>query len=230
MAKKKLRVAFIGAGGIAGAHMRYLKDMEDVELVAASDVVAQSVESRCEEFGIGEAFTDYKKMLKSVKPDAVSVCTPNGLHAPCSIAALNAGAHVIVEKPLAMNAREGQKMLDAAKKNRRKLVIGFQYRYDSKTTFIKNAVDKGQMGKVLYARVHALRRRGIPNWGVFGRKDLQGGGPMIDIGVLRVGNDALCHGISQARRRQREHVHLLGRQEIRCGFPVAQLGLQDVHR
>ena len=183
MAKKKLRVAFIGAGGIAGAHMRYLKDMEDVELVAASDVVAQSVESRCEEFGIGEAFTDYKKMLKSVKPDAVSVCTPNGLHAPCSIAALNAGAHVIVEKPLAMNAREGQKMLDAAKKNRRKLVIGFQYRFDSKTTFIKNAIDKGQMGKVLYARVHALRRRGIPNWGVFGRKDLQGGGPMIDIGV-----------------------------------------------
>ena len=59
MAKKKLRVAFIGAGGIAGAHMRYLKEMEDVELVAASDVVAQSVESRCEEYGIGEAFTDY---------------------------------------------------------------------------------------------------------------------------------------------------------------------------
>ena len=73
MAKKKLRVAFIGAGGIAGAHMRYLKEMEDVELVAASDVVAQSVESRCEEFGIGEAITDYKKMLKSVKPDAGSV-------------------------------------------------------------------------------------------------------------------------------------------------------------
>ena len=181
--KKKLRVAFIGAGGIAGAHMRYFKEMEDVEMVAASDVVAKSVEARCEEFGIGESFTDYNKMLKTVKPDAVSVCTPNGLHAPCSIAALNAGAHVIVEKPLAMNASEGQKMLDAAKKNRRKLVIGFQYRFDAKTTFIKNAVDKGQMGKVVYARVQALRRRGIPNWGVFGRKDLQGGGPMIDIGV-----------------------------------------------
>lgn len=185
MAKKKkaLRVAFIGAGGIAGTHMRYLSEMDDVELVAASDVVEASVARRCEEFGIGEAFTDYKKMLAKVKPDAVSVCTPNGLHAPCSIAALNAKAHVIVEKPLAMNAREGQKMLDAAKKNGRKLVIGFQHRFEPRTQFIKDAVDSGQMGKVVYARVQALRRRGIPNWGVFGRKDLQGGGPLIDIGV-----------------------------------------------
>jgi predicted dehydrogenase len=180
---KKLRVAFIGAGGIAGAHMRYLSKMDDVEMVAAADVVKSNVDSRCEEFGIGAGFSDYKKMLAQVKPDAVSVCTPNGLHAPCAIAASNAGAHVIVEKPLAMNAREGQKMLDAAKKNGRKLVIGFQHRFEPKTQFIKNAVESGQMGKVVYARVQALRRRGIPNWGVFGRKDLQGGGPLIDIGV-----------------------------------------------
>ena len=116
MAKKKLRVAFIGAGGIAGAHMNYLSKMEDVELVSAADVVMENVEKRCEEFSIGEAFTDYKKMLRVVKPDAVSVCTPNGMHAPCSIDALNSGAHVIVEKPLAMNAREGNRMLAAAKK------------------------------------------------------------------------------------------------------------------
>ena len=186
MAKRKedkLRVAFIGAGGIAGTHMGYYKDMEDVEMVAASDLVAASVQRRCEEYEIPEAYTDYKKMLKQVKPDAVSVCTPNGLHAPCSIAALNAGAHVIVEKPLAMNAREGQKMLDAARKNRKKLVIGFQHRYEPRTQFIMKAVDNGELGKILYGRVQALRRRGIPNWGVFGRKDLQGGGPLIDIGV-----------------------------------------------
>ena len=181
--KDKLRVALIGAGGIAGAHMRYYRDMDDVEMVAAADLMAESVRNRCEEFEIPEAYTDYKKMLRQVKPDAVSVCTPNGLHAPCSIAALNAGAHVIVEKPLAMNAREGQRMIDAAKKNRRKLVIGFQHRYEPGTQFIKKAVDNGDLGKILYGRVQALRRRGIPNWGVFGRKDLQGGGPLIDIGV-----------------------------------------------
>ena len=179
--KDKLQVAFIGAGGIAAAHMRYYKEMADVEMVAAADV--EAVESRCQEFEISEAYTDYRKMLRQVKPDAVSVCTPNGLHAPCTIAALNAGAHVIVEKPLAMNAREGEKMLDAARKNRKKLVIGFQHRYEPRTQFIKKAVDSGDLGKIVYGRVQALRRRGIPNWGVFGRKDLQGGGPLIDIGV-----------------------------------------------
>ncbi len=186
MAKKskdKLQVAFIGTGGIASAHMRYYKEMAHVEMVAAADVVAQTVENRCEEYGIPQAYTDYRKMLRQAKPDAVSVCTPNGLHAPCTIAALNAGAHVIVEKPLAMNAREGQKMLDAARKNRKKLVIGFQHRYEPRTQFIKKAVDNGDLGKIVYGRVQALRRRGIPNWGVFGRKDLQGGGPLIDIGV-----------------------------------------------
>ena len=183
MADDTLRVAFIGAGGIAGTHMRYLNAMADVKLVAAADVVEENAKRRCEEFQIPQSFRDYETMLKSVDFDAVSVCTPNGLHASCTIAALEAGGHVIVEKPLAMNAVEGQQMLDAAKKHDRKLVIGFQHRYEPRTTFLKTAVDDGALGNVLYGRVHALRRRGIPNWGVFGQKDLQGGGPLIDIGV-----------------------------------------------
>jgi predicted dehydrogenase len=82
-----------------------------------------------------------------------------------------------------MNAREGQQMLDAANKNKKKLVIGFQYRFGSNATFLRQAVEAGTFGNILYARSQALRRRGIPNWGVFGRKELQGGGPLIDIGV-----------------------------------------------
>ena len=179
----KLRVALIGAGGIARAHMRYYQDMDDVEMVAAADVALERAQKSCEEYEIPAAYADYEEMLQQVEPDAVSVCTPNGLHAPCSIAALDAGAHVLVEKPLAMNVREGQQMLDAAKKNGKKLIIGFQNRYEPKTQFVKKLVDDGELGTVLYARVQALRRRGIPNWGVFGRKDLQGGGPLIDIGV-----------------------------------------------
>ena len=182
-AKKKLRVAFIGAGGIAGTHMKSYAEMNDVEMVAMADISRESMARHAEQYGIPDAFTDYREMLRKVKPDAVSVCTPNGLHAVNSVAALKAGAHVIVEKPMAMNAREAQSMISAAKKARRKLVIGFQHRYDPKAQFIKNAVDTGQLGKVVFGRVQALRRRGIPNWGVFGRKDLQGGGPLIDIGV-----------------------------------------------
>lgn len=179
----RLRVAFIGAGGIAGAHMRYYAKMEDVEMVALADISESSMARWAREYNIPACFTDYREMLGKIRPDAVSVCTPNGLHAPAAIAALEAGAHVLVEKPLAMNAREGQAMLRVAKKHRRKLVIGFQHRFEPKSQFIKKAVEAGQLGKIVYARVQALRRRGIPNWGVFGRKELQGGGPLIDIGV-----------------------------------------------
>jgi predicted dehydrogenase len=163
--------------------MHYLKEMEDVEIVAQADISEAAMRRWAEQHGIPESFTDYEEMLAKVEPGAVSVCTPNGLHAPAAIAALRAGAHVIVEKPMAMNAREAQAMIDASGKHRRKLVIGFQYRFDPKTRFIKNAIEAGQTGKIVYARVQALRRRGIPNWGVFGRRELQGGGPLIDIGV-----------------------------------------------
>ena len=79
--EKKLRIAYIGSGGIAGAHMRYLSEMDDVDMVAVADISKDSMASRQEEYGIDGAFTDYRKMLRDVKPDAVSVCTPNGLHA-----------------------------------------------------------------------------------------------------------------------------------------------------
>ena len=180
---KNLRIAFIGAGGIAGTHMRYLQTMPDVAIVAAADVSEASLEAKKRDFGIQSTYTDYEKMLTEIQPDAVSVCTPNRLHAPCTIAALEAGADVLVEKPLAMNAIEGQQMVDTANRQGKKLVIGFQHRYEAKTNFLKKLVDGEVLGRILYGRVQALRRRGIPNWGVFGRKDLQGGGPLIDIGV-----------------------------------------------
>ena len=181
--KKKLRVGIIGAGGIAGTHTEHYKKMEDVEVVAASDVSEASIKKFGEKFPGTKMFNDWKTMLSESNLDAVSVCTPNGLHMAATIDALNAGCNVIVEKPLAMNAVEGQKMLDAAKKNKQLLVIGFQYRYDPRSKALRAAVEEGTFGKVLFVRVQALRRRGIPNWGVFGRKELQGGGPLIDIGV-----------------------------------------------
>jgi predicted dehydrogenase len=190
--KKHLRVAFIGAGGIAGAHLNALKDFDDVSVVGLADISEKSMADKAESFGIpaDACFTDYKKMLKALAPDAVNVCTPNGMHAPATIAALKAGAHVIVEKSMAMNAGECKKMIAAAAAADRKLVIGFQYRYDPKTAFLCDLRDEGVFGDIIYGRVQALRRRGIPNWGVFGRKDLQGGGPMIDIGVHAL---EMCH-------------------------------------
>lgn len=182
---KKLRVAFIGAGGISGAHLEALAKMDDVEVVALSDISEEVMKTRAEKFEIdtNHLYTDYQKMLDEVKPDAVDICTPNGLHAPASIAASKAGAHVMVEKPMAMTDDEARQMIDAAKEANKKLVVGFQYRFSPRANFLKQAADAGRFGEPMYVRVQALRRRGIPNWGVFGRKDLQGGGPMIDIGV-----------------------------------------------
>jgi len=183
MSAKKLRVGFIGSGGIAQSQMKHLKTYADVDLVAISDISEAALAKTKEAYGIPKTYTDWKEMLKKESLDAVSVCTPNGSHAKNSIAALKAGCHVLVEKPLAMNAVEGQAMLDAAKAANKHLIIAFQQRFQPKVQFFRRLSQEGVFGKVLFMKCQAIRRRGIPNWGVFGRKDLQGGGPLIDIGV-----------------------------------------------
>ncbi|MFP4145382.1 MAG: Gfo/Idh/MocA family protein [Phycisphaeraceae bacterium] len=183
--QKKLRVAFIGAGGIAARHLEALAKWDDAEVVALVDVNEEMMARHAEQFGVDKKhlYTDSAEMLARVEPGAVSVCTPNGLHKENTIAALDAGAHVIVEKPMAMTGEEAQEMVDAAERNDRKLVIGFQYRFEPRTRLLRRAREQGVLGEVMFGRVQAMRRRGIPNWGVFGQKHLQGGGPMIDIGV-----------------------------------------------
>ncbi len=180
---KKLRMAIIGCGGICATQMQSLRQLPEVQVVAGADIHQWRLDALRASFGVTELFTDYRRMLAKVKPDAVTVCTPNGVHAPAAIASLNAGAHVITEKPMAMTPQECQRMIDAARKNKRKLAVGFQYRFHPSTQMLRRARDEGQFGKVMFVKCQALRRRGIPNWGVFGQKKLQGGGPMIDIGV-----------------------------------------------
>ena len=184
---KPFKVAIIGAGGIARHHAKFLKAMEKegVELVAAADPSEKSMAAFREVAGPDvRSFADYRVMLKEMREvDAVDICTPNGLHADNTIDSLRAGKHVMVEKPMAMNAAQAEQMLDVARAEGRQLIIGFQHRFDAKTRIIREQVTNGAFGKIMYVRAQALRRRGIPNWGVFGRKDLQGGGPMIDIGV-----------------------------------------------
>ena len=180
---KKFRVAIVGCGGISGTHMGALTTFPDVEVVAGVDVDADRLKKWGEKWKVDQLYSDWATMLKEVKPDGVSVCTPNGVHAPPAIDALNAGCHVLVEKPMALDPKQCQEMIDAAKKADRKLVVGFQYRYHPYTEFLTRSRDEGTFGNVMFVKAKALRRRGIPNWGVFGRKELQGGGPLIDIGV-----------------------------------------------
>ncbi|MDX1934898.1 MAG: Gfo/Idh/MocA family oxidoreductase [Capsulimonadales bacterium] len=182
---KALRVGIIGCGGIAQTHIGYFKKFPGVSIVCGADIRQTALDHMRAAHGVELLYTDYNEMLQEVGDavDAISVATPNGVHAPAAIAAMNAGKHVLCEKPMAMNAKEAQEMAAAAKANGVEFIIGFQHRYEPRSKYVRDLIESGAIGKVLYVRAQALRRRGIPNWGVFGRKELQGGGPMIDIGV-----------------------------------------------
>ncbi len=184
----KIRLAFIGTGGISASHLDALRQLPQYEIVAGCDIKPErntwfKAHDICQN---ANTYTDFNEMLKKEKIDAVDVCTPNGVHAPATIAALNAGCHVICEKPMAMNPKECEAMCAAAEKAGKLLEIGFQWRYHPSTLMCMRAIKEGVLGDILYVKVHAMRRRGVPNWGVFGQKALQGGGPMIDIGVHQI--------------------------------------------
>ncbi|HUU42772.1 MAG TPA: Gfo/Idh/MocA family oxidoreductase [Planctomycetota bacterium] len=184
---KKLRIGIIGTGSIANeVHIpgyRLLAD-RDVEIVALCDIKPEALKSTLARYSLDvPTYGNYNAMLRKEKLDAVSVCTPNNAHAPATVAALKAGCHVLCEKPIAKNAVEAKRMVDAAKKHRRKLQIGQHQRFQVKSQVIKRAIDAGMLGEIYFARAHALRRRGIPGWGNFISKEIQGGGPLVDIGV-----------------------------------------------
>lgn len=182
---KKLKIGMIGCGGIAhGAHIPgYLAIPDQAELVWACDVNEERAKETAEKHGFTKVTTDYKEVLADPEIDAVSITTPNKFHYQPTIDALNAGKHVLCEKPLAMNAAEAREMCRAARDNNRILQVALQMRFSGPGAFMKDYIKNGHMGDVYYARAQALRRRGVPAWGVFIDKELQGGGPLIDIGV-----------------------------------------------
>ncbi len=181
---KLVRVGIIGTGGIARfAHIPGYKAQKDVEIVAFCDVVPGRAEAAAKEFGVSKAYTDFREMLAKEQLDAVSVCTPNAAHKEATIAALQAGCHVLCEKPIAMTLQQGQEMVAAAKKAGKTLQVGLNSRFMPEALTVKRFVDAGEFGQMYYGEAVYLRRRGIPNWGVFTQKELQGGGALIDIGV-----------------------------------------------
>ena len=113
----------------------------------------------------------------------VHVLTPNRDHSYITVDALEAGKHVMCEKPMAINTAEAQKMIDAAKRTGKKLTIGYQNRFRPDSRYHKQVCEEGDLGEIYYARAQAIRRRAVPTWGVFLDEEKQGGGPLIDIGT-----------------------------------------------
>ena len=182
----RLRIGIIGCGGIAnGKHLPSLKAINRADIVAFCDLIPERAEKACAEYGAegAKTYTDYHRLLEDKSIDVVYVLTPNRMHAQVSIDALNAGKHVMCEKPMAKTAADARAMVEAAKKSGKKLTIGYQHRHKPEARYLKSVIERGDLGEIYYSKAYAIRRRGTPNWGVFLNEYEQGGGPLIDIGT-----------------------------------------------
>ncbi len=181
-----VRIGIIGCGGIANAkHMPSLHKLHNVQMVAFCDIVVSRAEAAREKYGTADArvYENYKELLEDKSIDVVHVCTPNRSHSFITVDALDAGKHVMCEKPMAINSEEAKKMLDAQKRSGKKLTIGYQTRQSPNAQYLKKEALDGTFGEIYYAKATALRRRAVPTWGVFLNEYEQGGGPLIDIGT-----------------------------------------------
>ncbi|WNB90773.1 Gfo/Idh/MocA family oxidoreductase [Bacillus sp. NEB1478] len=178
----KLRIGIIGAGGIAqGRHIPAFQQLGDkAEITAISDVNVEVAKSVAEKFHVPNYFTTFHDMWDHV--DAVVICTPNKFHKEITVAALDAGKHVLCEKPMAMTVEECAEMVEAEKRSGKVLSIAYHYRFMKESQAAKRVMEAGEVGNPLVVRVQALRRRKVPGWGVFTNKELQGGGSLIDYG------------------------------------------------
>jgi predicted dehydrogenase len=185
MARKKLKVAVIGTGMIANAgHIPAWKNLkDDVELAAVADADAARARMVAAKEGLARAYDDWAQMLAEVRPDIVSVCTPNCHHRDPTLAALQAGAHVLCEKPVAACHADAVKMFDCAEAAGRTLMACQSMRFYNHTIAAREFVAAGRLGQVYYAELVGMRRRGVPTWGQFHMKQHSGGGPVYDLGV-----------------------------------------------
>ena len=182
--KRRLRMGVVGLG-MGQGHAQGYQSHPGAELVALCDVDEARLQSVAAKMGVPEQYTDTRKMFRQAGLDAVSIAVPNKFHAPLTIAALQAGLHVLCEKPMATTVADAERMQEAARKARKNLMINFSFRFTEASGALKQQVDAGVIGDIYFGRSVWHRRRGMPG-GWFTDKELAGGGPLIDLGVHRL--------------------------------------------
>lgn len=183
----KIKVGVVGCGGIANQkHFPALKNNGDLnEIVAFCDIIVERAEKACAEFGAegAKVYQDYHDLLADPNVEVVHICTPNVSHSEIAIAAFEAKKHVYCEKPMSHSPIEALKMVEAWKKSGMQFTVGYQNRFRPEVQNLHAACEAGDLGDIYYGKAHAVRRRGVPTWGVFMDKAQQGGGSLIDIGT-----------------------------------------------
>ncbi|MEE1652059.1 Gfo/Idh/MocA family oxidoreductase [Brachybacterium sp. J144] len=179
---RPVRIGVIGAGSIARIHLAAYRDDPDSQLVAVADMNAERARAVADEFGAPDAYGDPQQLLADPDIDAVSVCTWNDSHATWAIAAIEAGKHVLVEKPIARTLAEALEIQRVAEAHDVVVQVGFVRRHAPNCQVLKTFVDEGELGEIYYAKASCIRRNGNPG-GWFADKEIAGGGPLLDIGV-----------------------------------------------
>ncbi|HYI53102.1 MAG TPA: Gfo/Idh/MocA family oxidoreductase [Microlunatus sp.] len=184
--EQTVRAGVVGLGWAGRQHMEAYASQAGVELVGLAGMEADQLALLGDKYGVAEEhrFADWQDLVAAGCVDVLSIATPTTLHAPIAVAALDAGLHVLSEKPMAENAEVGQTMVDAARRNGKVLEVSFNHRRRGDVQVLKQLIEAGQLGDIYYAKAGWLRREGIPGMGSwFTRQAKSGGGPLMDIGV-----------------------------------------------
>jgi len=191
---EKIKIGIVGTGGIAHAHMEHYVKFADVEIVGACDIVPGKAREFLDRYNLkaAPAFESVEELVKNVEMDGASVCTYNTTHAVCAIAVLEAGVHVLCEKPMSFTIQEAADMVKASKKAKKILTIGFQPRWDFMRRKVDKIIESGAIGNVYYVQSGGGRRRGIPG-STFVVKEWAGFGCLGDIGCYSI--DECLHAI-----------------------------------
>ena len=176
-----IKIAFTGTGYIAKVHAAAAR-AAGAELTAVVNHRPESMAAFAQEFGIPRQYANVNDLLKDGRVEALIVSTPNYLHAPETIAALNAGVQVMVEKPMAMNAAEAEAMMAASRKSGGLLMVAHCWRFDPEVLWLREQIAAGKIGQVVRTKGYGVH----VNWGPSGwftQKQFAGGGAMADMGI-----------------------------------------------
>lgn len=179
-----LRVGVIGAGFIGRVHMERFAAADGVSVVACADMSPELRAAAAKKYGLDREYADASALIEDREIDAVVVAVPNRFHAPLTIEALNAGKHVLVEKPMGLDQASAKEIYNASASSGKTVMVAHQMRWMPAVQEAKRMADAGELGKVYNAKCGMMRRKNIPGWGSwFTRMNESGGGPLIDIGV-----------------------------------------------
>jgi predicted dehydrogenase len=177
-----IKFAITGAGFISKVHAKALQTLPNAELVSVVERFSKTAQPFMAQFGVKNHYKTVNELLENDSIDALIIATPNSLHAPQAIAALNAGVHVMVEKPMAMNSQEAHLMVVASQRSGALLMVAHCWRFDPEVLWLRKQVDVGRLGKLIRTKGYGVH----VNWGPSGwfiQKKWAGGGAMADMGI-----------------------------------------------